>query len=76
MRCARCVQVLDTDIFLWYPPHVTGPGPSARSGHTASLLGDDLVIFGGSGGRVWKNTVHVLDTVRWGGPSGVDHPMH
>ena len=43
------IMVLDTEIFLWYPPSVSGKPPSARAGHSACLLhGSELVIFGGS----------------------------
>ena len=73
------LMILDTNIFLWYPPDAEGKAPAARSGHTASLIegelcaasaADDdaaalLVIFGGSRGRKWFNKVDVLDTERW-----------
>jgi hypothetical protein len=32
------IMVLDTEIFLWYPPAVSGKPPSPRAGHTASLV--------------------------------------
>jgi len=59
------VMVLDTEIMLWYPPQVTGDVPSSRSGHTATVLGNDLVVFGGVKGRKWLNTVSVLDCTVW-----------
>ena len=59
-------MVLDTELFLWYPPAISGHAPSARCGHTASLVrgGKDIVIFGGSRGRKWQNNVTVLDVDR------------
>ena len=33
-----------------------------RSGHTACLIGSDVVVFGGCRGRNWLNDVFVLDT--------------
>ena len=59
------VMVLDTEIMLWYPPSVSGDIPSGRSGHTASLIKDELVVFGGVKGNKWLNTVSVLDTQTW-----------
>ncbi|TFJ80489.1 hypothetical protein NSK_008230 [Nannochloropsis salina CCMP1776] len=61
------IMVLDTELFLWYPPAITGKPPSARSGHTASLVGGgkEIVVFGGSRGRGWQNNVCVLDVERW-----------
>jgi len=67
------IMVLDTELFLWYPPAISGKPPSARSGHTASLVGgggeggagNEIVIFGGSRGRGWQNNVCVLDVERW-----------
>ena len=59
------IMVLDTELFLWYPPAISGKPPSARSGHTASLVGQDLIVFGGSRGRGWQNNVCVLDVERW-----------
>jgi hypothetical protein len=70
------IMVLDTEIFLWYPPAVSGRIPEARAGHTACLMGlgsgaagtselVELVIFGGTRGRKWENSVHVLNCDRW-----------
>ncbi|DAZ92564.1 TPA: hypothetical protein N0F65_012794, partial [Lagenidium giganteum] len=59
------IMVLDTTCFLWYPPAVSGVGPMARSGHTCTAVGDDVVVFGGSRGRSRQSTVHVLDSNTW-----------
>jgi hypothetical protein len=40
-------MVLDTEIYLFYPPAMSGKSPPARSGHSAAVLGKDLVVFGG-----------------------------
>lgn len=50
---------------LWYDPQVSGPAPAPRSGHTASLLGTDIVYFGGARRRKWTSDVVVLDTQAW-----------
>ena len=63
------IMVLDTEIFLWYPPAVSGKPPSPRAGHSASLIHQEgsalVVVFGGVRGRKWQNSLHVLDTERW-----------
>ena len=59
------IQVFDPEINLWYPPRINGVGPSARSGHTATLLDGELVVFGGCRGRKWCGDLWALDTTRW-----------
>lgn len=39
------------DIDLLYPPAISGKSPTARSGHSAAIIGTDLVVFGGVRGR-------------------------
>jgi hypothetical protein len=56
------IMVLDTECFLWYPPAVSGVTPMARSGHTCTVVGNDIVVFGGSRGRNRQSSVHVLDS--------------
>uniref|UniRef100_H3GRT7 Uncharacterized protein n=1 Tax=Phytophthora ramorum TaxID=164328 RepID=H3GRT7_PHYRM len=58
------IVVLDTECFLWYPPAVRGSPPSARSGHTCTAIGNEVVVFGGSGGRNRQSSVHILDSVK------------
>lgn len=59
------VMVLDTEIMLWYPPSVSGDIPKGRSGHTATLLGHELVVWGGVSANKCLQRVSVLDTLRW-----------
>ncbi|TMW67100.1 hypothetical protein Poli38472_012216 [Pythium oligandrum] len=59
------IMVLDTDCFLWYPPAISGVAPIARSGHTCTVVGNDIVVFGGSRGRSRQSSVHVLDSENW-----------
>ena len=65
--CLDTLLVLDTSIDLWYPPAVSGKGPSARSGHTAQLLlgGRAMVVYGGQRKGRFPHNIHVLDTTRW-----------
>lgn len=58
-------MVLDTEIMLWYPPSVSGSVPTGRSGHTASLMHNDLVVFGGVKNNKWQRSLAVLDTMLW-----------
>jgi N-acetylneuraminic acid mutarotase len=67
VKTTDTVMVLDTEILLWYPPTVSGTVPSGRSGHTATLLGSDLVVLGGVKGSKWLNwqAASVLHTGSW-----------
>jgi len=72
-------MVLDTEIFLWYKPAASGLPPAPRAGHSAALLGfasennkdllgsfgAELVVFGGTRGRKWEGSLHVLNCDRW-----------
>jgi hypothetical protein len=50
-------------MFFWLEPATTGKKPSPRFGHTASLVGKKLFVFGGcSGPEARFNDVHVYDT--------------
>ncbi|KAG2787282.1 hypothetical protein PC129_g8533 [Phytophthora cactorum] len=59
------IMVLDTECFLWYPPAIRGSPPSARSGHTCTAVGNEVVVFSGSGGRNRQSSVHILDSDDW-----------
>eukprot|EP00058_Branchiostoma_floridae_P003737 XP_002589225.1 hypothetical protein BRAFLDRAFT_74617 [Branchiostoma floridae] len=45
----------------WYKPLVMGDSPTPRSGHSAVLLGERLVVFGGWDAPVCYNDVSILD---------------
>lgn len=53
--------------WVWAFPLIEGVPPSPRGGHTATLAGQSLIIFGGhyySGkelGYIYLNDVHILD---------------
>ncbi|KAG7380917.1 kelch domain-containing protein 1 [Phytophthora pseudosyringae] len=59
------IMVLDTECFLWYPPAVRGSPPAARSGHTCTAVGNEVVVFGGSRGRNRQSSVHIFDSDDW-----------
>lgn len=60
------LHVLDTEEMEWHSPLVGGSPPCERSGHTASVIGNKIFVFGGysyAGGE-WLNDMHVLNTGR------------
>ena len=65
VRTHSNVTVLDTELMVWYPPTVSGEVPSGRSGHSAAMIDQGLVVFGGVKGAKWLNTVSVLNTQNW-----------
>lgn len=52
----------------WTKPNVTGEGPAAREGHSATLVDRRLFIFGGCGKscddpeELYYNDLFILDT--------------
>nr|PNR43968.1 hypothetical protein PHYPA_016351 [Physcomitrium patens] len=44
------VYVLNTLSFEWMPLPITGPAPSPRCGHSATMVEKRMLIFGGRGG--------------------------
>lgn len=60
--------MLNTKSVTWEKVDTTGPAPSPRAWHTANLIGNSLVVFGGTSGcDRFYNSVHVLnlDTLVW-----------
>jgi hypothetical protein len=54
---------LDTDSLTWsVPDPCSGHFPSARNAHSMSLLGSELILFGGYNGTRDTNDLHVLET--------------
>lgn len=56
---------LDTELMFWYPPVISGIAPAARVGHSACLVEQTIVLFGGCRGRKWLADVFALDTAAW-----------
>ncbi|KAJ8044955.1 RING finger protein B [Holothuria leucospilota] len=59
--CSNDLFIFSSVSNNWYKPLVLGPKPKPRSGHSATLLGDKLVIFGGWDAPVCFNDVYILD---------------
>ena len=59
--------VLDVESMAWAQTETTGTPPMQREGHTASVVGTQMVVFGGAGldheqHSVNLNDLHILDT--------------
>ncbi|XP_068110582.1 uncharacterized protein [Hyperolius riggenbachi] len=67
--CTNALYIFNPDYKIWYQPIVEGQRPVPRYGHSATLLGNRLVIFGGrrSPASVYLNDLHILDldTISW-----------
>ncbi|KAL3508060.1 hypothetical protein ACH5RR_033442 [Cinchona calisaya] len=62
------LHMFDLKSFTWLPLHCTGPGPSPRSNHVATLYDDKLLfVFGGSSKSRTLNDLYSLDfeTMIW-----------
>ncbi|CAH1263598.1 FBXO42 [Branchiostoma lanceolatum] len=59
--CSNEVFVYSPATESWYKPLVMGDSPTPRSGHSAVLLGERLVVFGGWDAPVCYNDVSILD---------------
>lgn len=46
-ECSNTLHIFNLKERNWYKPPVCGTLPTARSGHSANLVEDDLYIFGG-----------------------------
>ena len=59
------VSTLDIDgLGSWYTVKVPGQSPPSVYGHSATLIGSKVVLFGGWDGVSPLNSVHVLDTAK------------
>jgi hypothetical protein len=56
------MHVLDTDALTWTQISAEGQAPISRSRHTATLVGKNLLVFGGVGGGRPLNDLFVLHT--------------
>lgn len=65
------LYVLDMASWAWYRPSFEGTPPEPRGGHSCTMIGDQLFVFGGNNNHRSFNDVHILDTQRmaWSRPS-------
>ncbi|XP_078518165.1 uncharacterized protein LOC144782717 isoform X1 [Lissotriton helveticus] len=59
--CSNMLYIFNPEYKIWYQPIVEGERPLPRFGHTATLLRNQLLIFGGRRPPVYLNDVHILD---------------
>uniref|UniRef100_A0A665UW88 Zgc:163014 n=2 Tax=Echeneis naucrates TaxID=173247 RepID=A0A665UW88_ECHNA len=59
--CSNALYIFNPEFELWYQPIVEGDRPLPRFGHSATLLSQRLVIFGGRKSATYLNDLHILD---------------
>ncbi|XP_034963932.1 uncharacterized protein LOC118081536 [Zootoca vivipara] len=59
--CSNTLFVFNPEYEIWYQPIVEGEKPLPRLGHSATLLRNKLIIFGGQKTSFYLNDTHILD---------------
>ncbi|XP_034015396.1 tip elongation aberrant protein 1 [Thalassophryne amazonica] len=59
--CSNALYIFNPEFELWYQPIVEGEKPLPRFGHSATLISDKLIIFGGQKTATYLNDLHLLD---------------
>ncbi|XP_039560916.1 rab9 effector protein with kelch motifs-like [Passer montanus] len=59
--CSNVLYVFNPEHEIWYQPISEGEKPLPRLGHSATLLKNKLVIFGGQRTSVYFSDMHILD---------------
>ena len=54
-------EVSANDAGCWVRPSVSGAGPEPRGGHSATVVGDRMLVIGGERGFQQLSDLHVLD---------------
>ncbi|XP_042293713.1 uncharacterized protein LOC121914386 [Sceloporus undulatus] len=58
---SNALFIFNPEYEIWYQPIVEGEKPLPRFGHSATLLRNKLVIFGGQRMSTYLNDIHILD---------------
>ena len=76
------LYTLQADVAAWAHPVASGKPPIPREGHTASVVGSNMVVFGGAGldaedRSINLNDLHMLntETMTWTEPTIVPAPQ-
>ncbi|XP_066480080.1 uncharacterized protein [Tiliqua scincoides] len=59
--CSNELYIFNPEHEIWYQPIVEGEKPLPRFGHSATLLRNKLIIFGGQRTSRYLNDTHILD---------------
>ncbi|NXH38589.1 TYW23 protein, partial [Dicaeum eximium] len=59
--CSNVLYVFNPEHEIWYQPISEGEKPLPRLGHSATLLKNKLLIFGGRRTSVYLSDMHILD---------------
>ncbi|XP_061854473.1 uncharacterized protein LOC104554682 [Colius striatus] len=59
--CSNRLYVFNPEHEIWYQPISEGEKPLPRLGHSATLLKNKLLIFGGRGTSLYLSDMHILD---------------
>nr|XP_015205842.1 PREDICTED: uncharacterized protein LOC102689185 [Lepisosteus oculatus] len=59
--CSNALYIFNPEYELWYQPIVEGDKPLPRFGHTATLLMNKLIIFGGKKTPAYLSDLHIMD---------------
>eukprot|EP00301_Raphidiophrys_heterophryoidea_P002815 c11300_g1_i2.p1 GENE.c11300_g1_i2~~c11300_g1_i2.p1 ORF type:complete len:1154 (-),score=303.16 c11300_g1_i2:140-3601(-) len=62
---SNVMSVLDTDSLTWTSPAVGGVRPERRVGHTLTLVGNQLFLYGGSQDSNIFEVIHLFDVVTY-----------
>ncbi|XP_041131329.1 rab9 effector protein with kelch motifs [Polyodon spathula] len=58
---SNALYIFNPEHEIWYQPIVEGEKPLPRFGHSATLLTNKLIIFGGKKTLVFLNDLHIMD---------------
>mmetsp|Transcript_3978 Transcript_3978/g.11502 ORF Transcript_3978/g.11502 Transcript_3978/m.11502 type:complete len:812 (+) Transcript_3978:116-2551(+) len=64
LQCYGDLWVFDTDSFQWSQANVQGPEPAPRGGHSGTLIGSELFIYGGASPLQTFGDVFKLDLIK------------
>lgn len=64
IRCFNDVHIFDTDLLSWSQEPFTGDAPEPRGGHSATLVGTDIYVFGGANSDSTFGDAYKLDLVK------------
>ncbi|NXN71933.1 TYW23 protein, partial [Himantopus himantopus] len=59
--CSNMLYVFNPEHEIWYQPILEGEKPLPRLGHSATLLKNKLLIFGGRRSSLYYSDMHILD---------------